>query len=39
MIEKIVLYVAEFLGETLGCIMRIVDYVTGKRKNWHDERK
>jgi hypothetical protein len=35
MIENI----ANFLGGSLGFVMRLYDFLSGKRKNWHEERK
>jgi len=30
--------IAEFLGAAFGLIMRAVDWATGKRKTWDEER-
>ena len=31
--------IAEKLGAALGLLMRAVDWLTGKRRDWYEERK
>lgn len=31
--------IAEWLGAAVGLLMRAVDWLTGKRRNWYEERK
>ena len=31
--------IAEFIGATVGTVMRAIDWLTGKRRDWFEERK